>query len=102
MAYYTAAYQPISDWAHDAPIAYQNEDGFEVRQTTSRYYLIKSGYKIAELIEQDVLIKKFKGNFELWIDSIRKKDIQKIETLKGYIDQINVDIELIRSIWNER
>lgn len=102
MAYYTAVYQSVSDWIYDHPIVYQNEDGFEVRKVTSSYYLVKSGYKIAEMIETDVLDKKYKGNFELWIDFIRKKDIKKIENLKGYIDQINADIKLIESIWNER
>lgn len=102
MAYYTAVYQRIADHIKICPIIYQNEDGFEVRKAMSRYYLIKSGYKIAEIIETDVLDKKYKGNFELWIESIRKKDIKKITNLKEYIDQVDADIKLIESIWNER
>lgn len=100
MAYYTAVYRPIASHVKICPIIYQNEDGFEVRKVTFRYYLIKSGYKISEMVETDVLDKKYKGNFELWIESIRKKDIKKIANLKEYIDQVNADIKLIESIWN--
>lgn len=100
MAYYTAVYQNDNyGWFTKKNRIYENELGFTVHRFQGKLCLLKNGYRIAELIEPDRLETKFKGSFENWIESIRKKDIQKVENLKEYQRQITEDIKVIENIW---
>lgn len=99
MAYYTAVYEKDNyGWlTKDNQIWERN--GFTVHKFQGKYCMVKDGYRIVELIETDRLNTAYGGSFVKWIESIRKKDIKKIEKLKEYQSQITEDIEIIESIW---
>lgn len=98
MAYYTVVYEKFPDnWKEN--LIFRNDLGFEVWESGSSWYLIKDGYKIGILIDSDRFQNAYNGDFEKWINVVRKKDIDKIENLQEYQEQISKDIEVIESIW---
>jgi len=99
MAYYTAVYTKSNhNWFTNENQIWEHH-GFTVHQVGGTYYMLKDGYRIAELLEIDRLHTAYGGSFIRWIAAIRKKDIKKIEKLREYQEQISKDIELIESIW---
>lgn len=75
------------------------KDGYEVYSFQGRFFLYRKSCQIATLISgQTTLDKKFKGDFDKWIQSVKDKDIQKIENIKAHIEELKKDIETIKDI----
>lgn len=76
-------------------------DGYEVTLFQGRLFLYKNHYRIADLINgYETLDKKFKGDFNKWIESIKKKDINKIKNIKDKISELEEEIKHLNSIHN--
>jgi hypothetical protein len=98
MSYHTAAPNKYAMPA-SAEIVFRNDDGYIAYEHSGRLYLYKDEYRLAELISgYSTLKKSYRNSFDVWIHRIREKDLDKIETLKEYIENIKSDISVIASI----
>lgn len=97
MAYFTAKYNKST--VHGKTIWSEND--IKVTSDHGRYYLYKKDYRIAEIISgKETFDKKYKGSYHNWIQSIKKKDMEKIEKLKKMAQEIIDDTKQIEDIWN--
>lgn len=77
------------------------KDGYSVHEAFGRLFLIRKGYKLAELVGGHFVLRKtYRNDFNVWIEKTRAKDIEKIETIKLQIQQMQDDCSLILSIHN--
>lgn len=98
MSYHTAAPSKYSMPA-SAEIVFSNDEGYIAYAFSGRLYLYKDGYRLAELISGHATLKKsYRNSFDVWVHRIREKDLEKIETLKEYIESIKADIATIENI----
>lgn len=98
MAYHTGVPSKATPHSSQEKV-YEDKEGYSAYSWGGRIFLYKSGYRVAELVNGfDTLKKKYRGSFEVLIHKIREKDLEKLETIKGYIEDLQKDIETIKSI----
>lgn len=98
MSYHTAAPSTYK-MPESAEVVFRDADGYMAYEFGGRLYLYKDGYRLAELVSgYSTLKKSYRNSFDVWIHKIREKDLEKVETLKGYIEGIKSDIAIIESI----
>lgn len=94
--YYTA----VNRLSNDIGDIIWRDGGFVVREFQHRYSLIKDGYAIAELISgKEGLQKYYKGDFKVWIEKVRAKDLKKAEKIEKQAKEALSDANFIREMW---
>lgn len=100
MAYHTGVYTKAPDWIDECEVVWER-DGFTAYKWQGRLWLVKNGYRIAELVNGfESLEKTYKGSVQVWIEKLQQKDEKKIRGIREKMENLEQDINIIESIWS--
>lgn len=104
MAYYTATYRQteIPDYEKIVDETLTKKFVVTYSDTGNRFTLYArlngDTYRLAECFS-NAWKNTYSKSVARWANSVKEKDIKKIEKLKSYIKEIYADIKTIESIW---
>lgn len=76
-----------------------SENGYQITNFQGRLFLYKDQHRMAQLVDgYETLNKKFKNDFNLWIQSVRKKDIKKIQNIFNEIKDLEKQIKYLKAL----
>lgn len=77
-------------------------NSFSAFESSGILYLYLGDYRIGELISgRRGLDKYHKGDFKLWIEKLRKKDLEKVAKFRGDIAELEKKCSFLEGLWKK-
>ena len=100
MSYHIAEPNKSNITEHDTLIWYEGD--FKAYEWQGRITMHYKGYDIGTLIGgRKVLASRYKNSFENWIDSLREKDLAKIEHTRELCQEALDTCNMIENLWTK-
>ncbi len=78
-------------------------DNYKLYEWCGRLYLVRYGYKLAEIIEgKSIFNTKYKGSLKNFIAKVKQKDLKKVKKMIKLAQEVKTNCKLILDLHSKK